>query len=92
MKSEHTIETAKDSNGGRVIEAFLTSNAATKQKRRLIIKIGEHFGELSFHTPGSFTVEKGFDAFNLTLSHNNELLDVKANLSKSKQRPFCLGN
>ena len=38
MKAEHTIETAKDSNGGRVIEAFLTSNAATKQKRRLIIK------------------------------------------------------
>lgn len=38
MKAEHTIETAKDSNGGRVIEAFLTSNAATKQKRRLLIK------------------------------------------------------
>ncbi|CAN7123139.1 unnamed protein product [Brassica rapa subsp. narinosa] len=82
MKAEHTIETAKDSNGGRVIEAFLTSNAATKQKRRLIIKYAfaslcEHFGELSFHTPGSFTVEKCFDACNLTLSHNNELLDVK---------------
>ncbi|CAN7040751.1 unnamed protein product [Brassica rapa subsp. trilocularis] len=79
MKAEHTIETAKDSNGGRVIEAFLTSNAATKQKRRLLIKyaLREHFGELSFHTPGSFTVEKCFDACNLTLSHNNELLDVK---------------
>lgn len=38
MKAEHTIETAKDSSGARVIEAFLASNAATKQKRRLIIK------------------------------------------------------
>lgn len=38
MKAEYIIETAKDSSGARVIEAFLASNAATKQKRRLIIK------------------------------------------------------
>lgn len=38
MKPEHIIETAKDSSGARVIEAFLASNAAAKQKRRLIIK------------------------------------------------------
>lgn len=38
MKAEHAIETAKDSSGARVIEAFLASNAATKQKRRLMIK------------------------------------------------------
>lgn len=38
MKAEYITETAKDSSGARVIEAFLASNAATKQKRRLIIK------------------------------------------------------
>lgn len=38
MKAEQTIETAKDSSGARVIEAFLASNAATKQKRKLINK------------------------------------------------------
>ncbi|KAL0801643.1 hypothetical protein Bca101_056819 [Brassica carinata] len=61
MKPEHTIETAKDPSGGRVIEAFLASNAASKQKRRLIIKLRGHFGELSLHSSGSFTVEKGFN-------------------------------
>lgn len=38
MKPEYTVETAKDPSGARVIEAFLASNAASKQKRRLIIK------------------------------------------------------
>lgn len=38
MKAEYITETAKDSSGARVIEAFLASDAATKQKRRLIIK------------------------------------------------------
>ncbi|CAF1909380.1 unnamed protein product, partial [Brassica oleracea var. botrytis] len=75
--------TAKDSNGGSVIEAFLTSNAATKQKRRLIIKLGGHFGELSLPTSDLYTVEKCFDACNLKLREaiGNELLDVKADLS-----------
>ncbi|CAN8235455.1 unnamed protein product [Cochlearia groenlandica] len=92
MKPEHTIETAKDSSGARVIEAFLASNAATKQKRKLIIKLRGHFGELSLHTSGSFTVEKCFGACNLTLRETiaNELLDVKADLLKVKQGPFLL--
>ncbi|CAH2066912.1 unnamed protein product [Thlaspi arvense] len=92
MKPEHTIETAKDSSGARVIEAFLASNANTKQKRKLIIKLRGHFGELSLHTSGSFTVEKCFDACNLTLKEAiaAELLDVKADLSKAKQGPFLL--
>ncbi|XP_024006655.1 pumilio homolog 23 isoform X2 [Eutrema salsugineum] len=92
MQAEHTIETAKDSSGARVIEAFLASNAATKQKRRLIIKLRGHFGELSLHTSGSFTVEKCFDACNLSLREAiaTELLDVKADLAKTKQGPFLL--
>ncbi|KAL0701556.1 hypothetical protein Bca4012_057678 [Brassica carinata] len=87
MKPEHTIETAKDPSGGRVIEAFLASNAASKQKRRLIIKLRGHFGELSLHSSGSFTVEKCFDACNVALREviAAELLDVKADLSKTKQ-------
>ncbi|EOA33684.1 hypothetical protein CARUB_v10019867mg [Capsella rubella] len=92
MKAEYIIETAKDSSGARVIEAFLASNAATKQKRRLIIKLRGHFGELSLHTSGSFTVEKCFDACNLTLREAiaTELLDVKVDLSKTKQGPYLL--
>lgn len=87
MKPEHIIETAKDSSGARVIEAFLASNAAAKQKRRLIIKLRGHFGELSLHTSGSFIVEKCFDACNVALREviAAELLDVKADLSKTKQ-------
>ncbi|KAL9311504.1 Pumilio 23 [Arabidopsis thaliana] len=92
MKAEYITETAKDSSGARVIEAFLASDAATKQKRRLIIKLRGHFGELSLHTSGSFTVEKCFDACNLTLREAiaSELLDVKVDLSKTKQGPYLL--
>ncbi|XP_010471257.1 PREDICTED: pumilio homolog 23 [Camelina sativa] len=92
MKADYIIETAKDSSGARVIEAFLASNAATKQKRRLIIKLRGHFGELSLHTSGSFTVEKCFDACNLTLREAiaTELLDVRVDLSKAKQGPYLL--
>uniref|UniRef100_A0A1J3C7M7 Pumilio-like protein 23 n=1 Tax=Noccaea caerulescens TaxID=107243 RepID=A0A1J3C7M7_NOCCA len=92
MKAEQTIETAKDSSGARVIEAFLASNAATKQKRKLINKLRGHFGELSLHTSGSFTVEKCFDACNVSLREAiaAELLDVKADLLKTKQGPFLL--
>ncbi|KAL1214456.1 Pumilio-like protein 23 [Cardamine amara subsp. amara] len=92
MKPEYTIETAKDSSGARVIEAFLASDAAIKQKRRLINKLRGHFGELALHTSGSFTVEKCFDACNLTLREAiaTELLDVKVDLSKAKQGPFLL--
>ncbi|CAH8359410.1 unnamed protein product [Eruca vesicaria subsp. sativa] len=92
MKPEYTIETTKDLGGAQVIEAFLASNAATKQKRRLIIKLRGHFGELSLHTSGSFTVEKCFDACNVALREviATELLEVKADLSKTKQGPYLL--
>lgn len=38
MEAEHVLETAKDARGARVIEAFLASDASTKQKRRLVVK------------------------------------------------------
>ncbi|KAH0919999.1 hypothetical protein HID58_027659 [Brassica napus] len=92
MKPEYTVETAKDPSGARVIEAFLASNAASKQKRRLIIKLRGHFGELSLHKSGSFTVEKCFDACNVALREAiaAELLEVKADLLKTTQGPYLL--
>ncbi|KAF8099523.1 hypothetical protein N665_0242s0009 [Sinapis alba] len=53
----------------------------------------DNFDELSLHTSGSFTVEKCFDACNLTTVREaiaNESLDVKADLSKQKQGPFLI--
>lgn len=38
MDAEHVLEAAKDAGGARVIEAFLASDASTKQKRRLVVK------------------------------------------------------
>ncbi|KAK8678639.1 hypothetical protein V6N13_144134 [Hibiscus sabdariffa] len=38
METEHVLEAAKDARGARVIEAFLASDASTKQKRRLVVK------------------------------------------------------
>ena len=38
MEAEHVLEAAKDAGGARVIEAFLASDASTKQKRRLVVK------------------------------------------------------
>ncbi|XP_010540106.1 PREDICTED: pumilio homolog 23 isoform X2 [Tarenaya hassleriana] len=92
IKDEQTIEAAKDGSGARVIEAFLGSNAAVKQKRRLVMKLRGHFGELALHSSGSFTVEKCFNASNLTLKEAiaTELVDVATNLSKTKQGPYLL--
>lgn len=38
MEADYVLETAKDSGGARVIEAFLSSDATVKLKRRLISK------------------------------------------------------
>lgn len=38
MEDNHVLETAKDAGGSRVIEAFLSSGASGKQKRRLVTK------------------------------------------------------
>ncbi|KAJ4958593.1 hypothetical protein NE237_025704 [Protea cynaroides] len=92
LEADHVLEVAKDAGGGRVIEAFLSSNASVKQKRRLLVKLRGHFGELSLHPSSSFTVEKCFTASNASLKEAiaSELLDVRTALSKTKQGPHLL--
>ncbi|KAK0598056.1 hypothetical protein LWI29_031154 [Acer saccharum] len=87
MEAHHVFETAKDAGGARVIEAFLSSNASGKQKHRLVVKLRGHFGELSMHSSGSFTVEKCFTAGSLSLREAiaSELSAVQIELSKTKQ-------
>ncbi|EOY27395.1 Pumilio 23, putative isoform 1 [Theobroma cacao] len=94
MDAEHVLEAAKDAGGARVIEAFLASDASTKQKRRLVVKLRGHFGELAMHPSGSFTVERCFNAGSLSLREAiaSELLAVQAELSKTKQGPHLLRN
>ncbi|XP_068663663.1 pumilio homolog 23-like [Aristolochia californica] len=90
MESEHIFEMAKDAGGGRVLEAFLSSDASVKQKQNVIVKLRGHFGELSMHPSGSFTVEKCFTS--AKLSHKeiivSELVNVQAELSKTKHGPY----
>ena len=38
LEADNVLEVAKDTGGARVIEAFLSSNASAKLKRRLIAK------------------------------------------------------
>lgn len=38
MEADSILEAAKDKGGARVIEAFLSSDASAKRKRRLIAK------------------------------------------------------
>lgn len=38
METDHVLEVVKDRGGARVVEAFLTSNASGKLKRRLVMK------------------------------------------------------
>lgn len=92
MEAEHVLETAKDARGARVIEAFLASDASTKQKRRLVVKLRGHFTELAMHPSGSFTVERCFSAGSLSLREDiaSELLAVQNELSKTKQGPHLL--
>ncbi|KAK2969997.1 hypothetical protein RJ640_008337 [Escallonia rubra] len=92
LEVDHLREVSKDSGGARVIEAFLTSDASTKQKRKLVAKLRGHFAELSVHQSGSFTVEKCFNVGNVSLREAivSELLDVQTELSKTKQGPHLL--
>ncbi|XWS18762.1 hypothetical protein CRYUN_Cryun32bG0072600 [Craigia yunnanensis] len=92
MEAEHVLEAAKDAGGARVIEAFLASDASTKQKRRLVVKLRGHFGELAMHLSGSFTVERCFNAGSLSIKEAiaSELLDLRTELSKTKQGPHLL--
>ncbi|XVF86992.1 hypothetical protein PTKIN_Ptkin18bG0084900 [Pterospermum kingtungense] len=92
MEAEHVLETVKDARGAHVIEAFLASDASTKQKRRLVVKLRGHFAELAMHPSGSFTVERCFDAGSLSLREAiaSELLAVRNELSKTKQGPHLL--
>ncbi|KAG4199356.1 hypothetical protein ERO13_A05G141800v2 [Gossypium hirsutum] len=92
MDAEHVLEAAQDARGARVIEAFLASDASTKQKRRLVVKLRGHFGELAINLSGSFTVERCFNAGNLSLREAiaSELLAVRTELSKTKQGPHLL--
>ncbi|KAG5538044.1 hypothetical protein RHGRI_025210 [Rhododendron griersonianum] len=92
METDHVLEASKDSGGQRVIEAFLSSNASAKQKRRLVMKLRGHFGELSLHPSGSFTVEKCFTAGNLSQRELivSELVAVQSELSKTKHGPPLL--
>ncbi|KAK8551347.1 hypothetical protein V6N13_119817 [Hibiscus sabdariffa] len=92
LEAEHVLETAKDARGARVVEAFLASNASTKQKRRLVVKLRGHFGELAMQLSGSFTVERCFSAGSLSQKEAiaSELLAVRTELSKTKQGPHLL--
>ncbi|KAF5732078.1 pumilio 23 [Tripterygium wilfordii] len=92
MEADQALEAAKDPGGARVIEAFLCSNASAKLKRRLVIKLRGHFGELALHPPSSFTVEKCFTAGSLSLREAivSELLPVQTDLAKTKQGPYLL--
>lgn len=38
LEENQLIDTTKDSGGARVIEAFLSSDASGKQKRKLVVK------------------------------------------------------
>lgn len=92
MESDHILETAKDVGGGRVLDEFLFSNALAKQKLKVITKLQGHFGELSMHPSGSFTVEKCFTASNISMRETvaAEVLNVQPKLSKTKHGPYLL--
>lgn len=92
LGESHILQTTKDPSGSRVIEAFLASDASAKQKRRLVLKLRGHFGEISLHPSGSFTIEKCFNACNLSLREMivSELLPVQTELSKTRQGPYLL--
>ncbi|XP_051147669.1 pumilio homolog 23 isoform X2 [Andrographis paniculata] len=92
LEDNQVLEASKDPAGARVIEAFVTSNASTKRKRKLIIKLQGHFGELSVLPSGSFTVEKCFNASNMSMRETivSELLPFQTELSKTKQGPYLL--
>lgn len=92
LEASQVIQTSQDPSGSRVIEAFLCSDASAKQKRKLVHKLSGHFGELSMHSSGSFTIEKSFNASNASLREKivTELLPVQTELAKTRQGPYIL--
>ncbi|CAB4272190.1 unnamed protein product [Prunus armeniaca] len=92
LNADNILEAAKDSGGARVIEAFLSSDASAKLKRRLIMKLRGNFGELSLQSSGSFTVEKCFTVGNISLREAivSELLTVQSELWNMKQGPHLM--
>ncbi|KAL9247238.1 hypothetical protein vseg_020690 [Gypsophila vaccaria] len=94
MENSQVLETAKDSAGARVIEAFMSSSASDKQKKKLMSKLKGHFGELAMNPSGSFTVEKCFNAGDVSLREAivSELGAVQKELSKTRQGPLLLRN
>lgn len=92
LEEDQLLDTSKDSGGARVIEAFLSSDANAKQKRKLIVKLKGHFGELCVLQSGSFTVEKCFDVSSVALREVivSEMLAVQAELSKTRQGPHLM--
>ncbi|KAK9231862.1 hypothetical protein WN943_022102 [Citrus x changshan-huyou] len=92
MEADHVLEAAKDAAGARVIEAYLSSKVSAKQKHRVVLKLKGHFGELSVHPSGSFTVERCFTAGSLSLRETiaSELSAVRNALSKTKQGPHLI--
>ncbi|KAF8011263.1 hypothetical protein BT93_J1771 [Corymbia citriodora subsp. variegata] len=92
MEVDHLVEAAKDSAGAHVIEAFLDSSASGKHKRKLILKLQGHYGELSMHSSGYFTLEKCFTASNVSLRETilSELLVVRNELSRTKHGSHLL--
>ncbi|KAG9159042.1 hypothetical protein Leryth_018584 [Lithospermum erythrorhizon] len=90
LEENQVLNTSKDPSGARVIEAFLNSNSSTKHKRKLVVKLRGHFGELSFHQSGSFTVEKCFNVSSLSRLLYGGLSSVQTELSKTKHGPYLL--
>ncbi|KAJ4820412.1 Nucleolar protein 9 [Rhynchospora pubera] len=86
MEDEHVFQTAKDSGGARVIEAFLSSHIGAKIKLKLIAKLKGHFGDLAMNASSSFTVEKCFTESNISLKEAicGELLDIRLDISKAR--------
>ncbi|XP_047158395.1 pumilio homolog 23 [Vigna umbellata] len=92
MEATHVLEAVGDSRGSHVIEAFLSSGASGKLKRRLITKLQGHFGEVALNSSGAFTIDKCFTVSNLSLRETivSEVLAVRSDLSKTKQGSYLL--
>ncbi|XP_042462061.1 pumilio homolog 23-like [Zingiber officinale] len=92
MEPAHIFQTAKDSGGGHVIEAFLSSDVSLRLKHKVVTKLRDHYGELAMSSSGSFTVEKCFSSGNMTLKETiaEEILAVQPELSKTKHGPYLL--
>ncbi|XP_050383842.1 pumilio homolog 23 isoform X1 [Argentina anserina] len=92
IPADNVLEAAKDPGGARVIEAFLSSDASAKLKRRLVMRLRGHFGELALHSSGSFTVEKCFNTGNISQREIivSELATVQSELWNTRQGPHLM--